>query len=164
MCILLSKMSRLFDYLFASFTTLVIVLIISFDAHSYSILNILLIRFYSSIIIVWLVGLFLRYAQVVDYVGKDGRARKGLTTNFLKDREVGDQLPVFVAKTKFRLPEDPKDPVILLSTGAGISPYLGFLEQRVRIFHSTPLSPFHQWRERPEKNGLAGSSSFRYCG
>lgn len=71
--------------------------------------------------------------QVVDYETKDGRHKKGLSTHYMKALRPGDRVAACVVKTKFRLPEDPSVPVLLLSTGSGISPYLGFVEQRLRI-------------------------------
>jgi len=69
--------------------------------------------------------------KVVEYATKDGRTKKGLCTNYLKVKRTGDTVSMFLARTKFRLPEDSRAPVILLSTGSGIAPYLGFLEQRL---------------------------------
>jgi sulfite reductase (NADPH) flavoprotein alpha-component len=62
-----------------------------------------------------------------------GRKKKGLASGFLADEtEIGKpHVPVFLAPNKhFKLPDDPKTPVIMVGPGTGIAPFRAFLEQR----------------------------------
>ena len=60
-----------------------------------------------------------------------GRSRGGVCSTFMSDRISEDTRPkVFVHQNKnFRLPEDPKTPVIMVGPGTGIAPFRAFLEQ-----------------------------------
>ncbi|MEM6478550.1 MAG: sulfite reductase flavoprotein subunit alpha [Pseudomonadota bacterium] len=60
------------------------------------------------------------------------RAYNGVCSSYLADRlEAGEDVFVFIVPNKrFRLPEDPQTPVIMIGPGTGIAPYLGFLQER----------------------------------
>lgn len=62
----------------------------------------------------------------------DGQARAGGASGYLADRleEDGD-IAVFVERNpNFRLPENPKTPVIMIGPGTGIAPFRAFMQQR----------------------------------
>lgn len=61
-----------------------------------------------------------------------GQARLGGASGYLTERlSAGDALPVYVAENKgFRLPHDPRTPVIMVGAGTGIAPFRAFLQQR----------------------------------
>lgn len=60
------------------------------------------------------------------------RERGGVCSTHLSDRmECGDRLPIYVQPNKkFRLPEDPDAPVIMIGPGTGIAPFRAFLHER----------------------------------
>ena len=61
-----------------------------------------------------------------------GRARTGVASGMIADRrKPGETLPVFVKpNTRFRLPEDPHAPIVMIGAGTGIAPYRAFLQER----------------------------------
>ncbi|MDR1436323.1 MAG: hypothetical protein LBI39_03915 [Puniceicoccales bacterium] len=74
------------------------------------------------------VRLLVATAQFVDGLG---RQRFGVASSYLNRRlEVGKSLRANVITTKFRLPEDPSADVIMVGPGAGLAPFIGFLEKR----------------------------------
>ncbi len=62
----------------------------------------------------------------------NGRKRNGVCSSFLSDRvAVGEpKIPVFVASSHFRLPEDKSKDVIMIGPGTGIAPFRAFLQER----------------------------------
>ena len=60
------------------------------------------------------------------------RERGGVCSTHLSDRlERGERLPIFVQPNKkFRLPENPDAPVIMIGPGTGIAPFRAFLHER----------------------------------
>lgn len=56
----------------------------------------------------------------------------GVCSGYLTDLKVGSEIQGFHQKiaTTFRLPEDPKKPIILVGAGTGIAPFRGFLYER----------------------------------
>lgn len=65
---------------------------------------------------------------VVSYSAFD-REHWGSASNYLA--EPGDAVPVYIAPNpRFRLPEDPATPVIMIGAGTGVAPYRAFLEER----------------------------------
>lgn len=61
-----------------------------------------------------------------------GRARKGVCSTFLAERALalGHACVFFHHNNAFRLPADPKTPVIMIGPGTGIAPFTAFLEER----------------------------------
>ena len=61
-----------------------------------------------------------------------GRARNGVTSTFLADRrKVGESLKLYAKPNRhFKLPEDPKRPIIMIGAGTGVAPYRGFVAER----------------------------------
>ena len=61
-----------------------------------------------------------------------GRARKGICSTFLADRvEADTPVPVFIQTSQaFRLPTDPRKPVIMIGPGTGVAPFRAFIEER----------------------------------
>lgn len=64
-----------------------------------------------------------------------GRRHGGVCSTFLADRlRPGQTVRVFVSpNTAFRVPADPSVPMIMVGPGAGIAPFLGFLEERAAL-------------------------------
>ena len=61
-----------------------------------------------------------------------GRRRGGVASTWLADRlATGARAPVYVHRNaRFRLPEDPGTPVIMIGPGTGIAPFRAFLHHR----------------------------------
>lgn len=61
----------------------------------------------------------------------DGQARWGVGSHHLCALKEGDVLPVFIEpNTRFRLPQDPAQDVIMIGPGTGVAPFRAFLQQR----------------------------------
>lgn len=73
---------------------------------------------------------------LVKYETKTGRIRKGVASAFLatknpdKTSADGPQVPVFIRKSNFHLPESMQTPIIMIGTGTGLAPFLGFIQER----------------------------------
>lgn len=64
-----------------------------------------------------------------------GRSRTGVASGQVAERlAVGDTLPIHVkANPQFRLPADPRAPIVMVGAGTGIAPYRAFLQEREAI-------------------------------
>jgi sulfite reductase (NADPH) flavoprotein alpha-component len=62
----------------------------------------------------------------------NNRERGGVCTTYLADRvrAGADRVPVFVATSHFRLPEDASGDVIMVGPGTGIAPFRAFVQER----------------------------------
>jgi sulfite reductase (NADPH) flavoprotein alpha-component len=65
----------------------------------------------------------------------NGRERVGVCSTYLADRApLGRaEVPVFVASSSFRPPEDPARDVIMVGPGTGVAPFRAFLQHRTAI-------------------------------
>lgn len=72
---------------------------------------------------------------VHDYQGPAGQLRAGLCSHYLAERTEGQTLRVIIKDTgsSFRLPPDPKIPVILIGPGTGLAPLRGFVQERAAL-------------------------------
>ncbi len=61
-----------------------------------------------------------------------GRERKGVCSSFLADMvESGNPIDVYISPNKkFRLPDNPHTPIIMVGPGTGIAPFRAFIEER----------------------------------
>jgi sulfite reductase (NADPH) flavoprotein alpha-component len=63
-----------------------------------------------------------------------GRLRHGVASAFLAGRAVAHgAIPAFIQASHFRLPPDPKTPVIMVGPGTGIAPFRAFLQERAAL-------------------------------
>ena len=62
-----------------------------------------------------------------------GRLRQGVCSSFMAERTGDAPMPVFPSSSKFRLPEDPATPIIMVGPGTGIAPFRAFLQERRAI-------------------------------
>ena len=70
---------------------------------------------------------------VVEGAAYSGRGSyKGVCSNYLAGRRVGDTIHATVRETKagFRLPDDTAVPIIMIGPGTGLAPFRGFLQER----------------------------------
>jgi cytochrome P450 / NADPH-cytochrome P450 reductase len=69
-----------------------------------------------------------------------GRQFNGVSSTYLSMLTPGSRLRCFVRKTNtpFRLPNDPKTPVIMVAAGTGIAPMRAFIQERASISASRP--------------------------
>jgi len=65
----------------------------------------------------------------------NGRNKEGVCSTFFADRlEEGDKVSVYIKPNEgFRLPQNPKAPVIMIGAGTGIAPYRTFVDERATL-------------------------------
>jgi len=61
----------------------------------------------------------------------EGRVLNGVCSTFIKSQNIGSsESLVFVKESTFKLPSDPKVPIILIGPGTGIAPMRAFIQER----------------------------------
>ena len=58
------------------------------------------------------------------------REKWGACSRYLASLGVGDELPLYIAAGKMRLPEDPRTPLVLVGPGTGVAPMKAMVEER----------------------------------
>eukprot|EP00741_Cyanophora_paradoxa_P019135 tig00021126_g18476.t1 len=66
----------------------------------------------------------------VRYATASGAAHEGLCSAFLARLPVLGAAHVFVRRSRFEPPKDPATPLLMVATGSGVGPFLGFLQER----------------------------------
>ncbi|MDQ6859957.1 MAG: sulfite reductase subunit alpha, partial [Verrucomicrobiota bacterium] len=62
-----------------------------------------------------------------------GRVRKGVCSTFMADRADDAPVPIYPSSSKFRLPDDPETPIVMVGPGTGVAPFRAFLQERRAI-------------------------------
>jgi cytochrome P450/NADPH-cytochrome P450 reductase len=73
---------------------------------------------------------------VVEGPASSGRGvYRGICSNYLAGRRAGETVHATVRETKagFRLPDDPRVPIIMIGPGTGLAPFRGFLQERAAL-------------------------------
>lgn len=73
-------------------------------------------------------------AVLVEYTTPTGRQNKGVATQWLKTKTTDNghstKVPIYVRRSQFRLPSNPKVPIIMIGPGTGLAPFRGFIQER----------------------------------
>lgn len=68
--------------------------------------------------------------KLIKYQNSKGKQRHGVCSGFLASRKHQDKVFVKIQPSTFRLPANPSAPVIMICGGTGVSPFVGFVEER----------------------------------
>lgn len=83
----------------------------------------------------------------IDYLStmKENVNIEGICKNFDKSCSVentnvtaSEEIPIYLRQTTFRLPLDHTVPIVMIATGTGIAPFIGYLEERHMMIKNNP--------------------------
>ena len=69
-------------------------------------------------------------AAVVRHPKPRGREYNGVCTTFLANRPAGAPVQAFIRHSTFRLPADPRVPIVMVGPGTGFAPFRAFIQER----------------------------------
>jgi len=85
-------------------------------------------------------------AVLVNYTKPTGRTHDGVCTTWLKQKQTGQNTelsaPIFMRKSGFRMPSNPKTPIIMVGPGTGFAPFRGFIQERKHQLQTSPETSF----------------------
>lgn len=65
-----------------------------------------------------------------------GRLHEGVASCWLAQARAGQQVPIFLRQSTFKLPRNPAVPVVMVGPGTGLAPFRAFLQQRSALVKS----------------------------
>ncbi len=73
---------------------------------------------------------------VVNFKDKNGEMVHGVCSNYLANLKPGDRAKVSIKSSTFRPPKSKAAPMVMVCTGTGIAPMMGFLRERSKSWYS----------------------------
>jgi len=82
--------------------------------------------------------------------------KQGVASSFLSTRKVKDIVSLKIQQSTFRLPDNPETPIIMIGAGTGISPFIGFTEERSSQKSNGPIGESFLFYGCCSRNAMVG--------